>query len=263
MTPERLQSWIYRPVSGSSTLSLSYEPTLGQSSVVATWTREEVELTRENSGSQGDEVITAARDYMEQLEQREPCKFVLAWYGERRADPLRSTPIKLKPEDSPATALVPSAISAAANSDNALLVNVIFQLLGHIERNQKANNASQGIVLAAYERALNMQQRVNDGQEKTIDHLRALISTQPDTEDGEISGVKARALDKLVQALPAVMNMGVQLATNAASAPPKASREQRMTAARAALENLDPSEIAELVSTDDSTDGGADDAPQH
>lgn len=262
MTPERLQSWIYRPVSGSTTLSLTYEPAIGQSSVVATWTREEVELTRENSGSQGDEVLTAARDYMEQLEQRDTCKFVLAWYGERRADPLRSTPIKLKPEEPASLATAFSAAAVSGGSDNALLVTVIVQLLGHLERKEKAANASQGIVLAAWERSLNMQQRVNDSQQKTIEHLRAAISSLPEDESGDMADVKARALDKLVQALPSVVNMGLQLAGSTTAAPKQLSRDQRMAAARDVLNSLEPNEIAELVASDDNTNGAADD-PQH
>lgn len=263
MTPEKLQSWIYRPVSGSSTLSLTYEPPLGQSSVVATWTREEVERTREESGSQGDEVLTAARDYMEQLETRDSAKFVLAWYGERRVDPLRSTPLKLKPEDQPSA--LPLSLASVATGDHALLVTVIVQLLGTLERKDRISNASQGIVLAAYERALNMQQRVNDSQATTIEHLRSLMSslTDSDSDRGELADVKARALDKLVQALPAVVNMGVQLVT-ANAGPQKPSREQRMTAARSALGALQPDEIAELGSEDDNANGAtSDDAPQH
>lgn len=263
MTPERLQSWIYRPVSGSSTLSLTYEPPIGQSSVVATWSREEVEQTRENSGSQGDEVLTAARDYMEQLEQREPCKFVLAWYGERRADPLRSTPLKLRPEEPASLASTFNAAAVSGASDNALLVNVITQLLGHLERKERAANASQGIVMAAWERSLSMQQRVNDSQAKTIEHLRAAIADLPDDADsGDMADVKARALDKLVQALPSVVNMGLQLAGSASSPPKQLSREQRMAAARDVLNSLEPSEIAELVASDDNTNGATDE-PQH
>ena len=262
MTPERLQSWIYRPVSGSSTLSLTYEPQLGQSSVVATWTREEVEQARENSANHGDEVLTAARDYMEQLEQRDTCKFVLAWYGERRADPLRSTPLKLKPEETLNPQLASALSGAAVGGDAGILVTIITQLLGHIAQTHRVNNASQGIVLAAFERALNMQQRTNDDQSKTIEHFRALVTEQDREDGGAMSDVKARALDKLVQALPAVVNMGVQMAS-AASAPAKLTREQRMSAARAALDSLEPNEIAELVSGEDNASGATDEPPQH
>jgi hypothetical protein len=266
MTPEKLQSWIYRPVTNSRTLTLTFQPTIGQETTVATWTREEVEALREQGGVHGEDVLETAREYMQGAGERDPCKFVLAWYGDKSANALRTTLLKLKPDESTAP---PEPLDAlAAHSGGAALASMLPFFLNHISQTQRATIGSIGVLLAAHERTAAMQQKIIDGQQTLIQKLLEANDErqQPDPAMGE---AKARVLEKLTAAIPDIVAAGVHLAAGgklAAPAPqqiappqPK-SRAELKAAAMEALGALEPDEIAELSPGDDEDDGAADDA---
>lgn len=264
MTPERLQSWIYRPVTNSRTLVLVHEPMLGQSIPVATWTREEVEALREQSGSQGEEVLTLAREHMEASGERETCKFVLQWYGERKAEPLRSTIIRLKPDDTLGSGgdITTTIAADAAAMSGSILQAIVPQLLSALEKKDRLMNGSTGIILAAYERALAMQQRSNDFLQTELAAYLQLVHDQGGGahEPDEFREARARAIDKLVAVLPDFLNKGVAIAAHKLGTMEPPTREQKKAVALQALNALDPEDIAELVTGGASSDG---EAPQH
>ncbi|HET8938983.1 MAG TPA: hypothetical protein VFN67_36315 [Polyangiales bacterium] len=254
MTPERLNSWIYRPVTASKVLILSHEPTIGQSSTIAQWSREDVELLREQNGSQGDEVLQCAREQMENAGERDTQKFVLSWFGDKSPNALRSTVLKLQPDES---ALAVGQV-AAANGGGDLAQTLPF-FLNHISQTQRATIGSIGVLLAAHERTAAMQQRIIDSQLALIEKLLETNGGRADTS--EVSEAKARVLEKLTSVLPDVVSAGLHLAASKLAPPtaapkqqpppPQLTADQRKAAARAALLELEPAEITELVSEDD------------
>ncbi|HEX6290291.1 MAG TPA: hypothetical protein VFZ66_13950 [Herpetosiphonaceae bacterium] len=268
MTPEKLQSWIYRPVTNSKTLTLTFVPTLGQESTIATWTREEVEALREQGGVHGEDVLETAREHMAAERERDTCKFVLAWWGDKNANPLRSTVLKLKPDESTAPP-DPLETLAAQSGGNAFAQMLPF-FLNHISQTQRATIGSIGVLLAAHERTASMQQRVIESQQALIQKLLE-TSDERAPVDAAMGEAKARVLEKLTNAIPDVVSAAVQLAAGggklaapaapAQIAPPKPkSRAELKEAALEALGALEPDEIAGLVVDGTEDDGATDDA---
>lgn len=271
MTPERLNSWIYRPVTGARTLTLVHQPLLGQETTIATWTREDVEMQRDQNGSQGQDVLDSAREHMELSQERDTCKFVLAWFSERSTNPLKSMILKLKPEND--NALATEGDSALAAHGGGALVQLVPVFLNHISHTQRATIGSLGVLLAAHERTANAQQKIIDGQqaviEKLLERVDALASDgKGRTDSPGVAEAKARALDKLTSALPELVSAGVHIAAGKLGPPPqppRRTREQLKAAAREAIGELHPEEIAELVSEPEpeNDNGAAIDEPQH
>lgn len=253
MTPERLQSWIYRPVTSSRTLVLEHEPTIGQSKTIAQWSREEVETLREQNGSQGEEVLICAREHMENIGERDTQKFVLSWFGEKNPNALRSTIVKLQPDEA-SLAVGEAAARMTAATGGGDLAQILPFFLNHISQTQRATIGSIGVLLAAHERTASMQQKIIDGQQALIQKL--LEANDGQRETSGVSEAKTRILEKLSNVLPDMVSAGVHLAASKLSPPPpkpqpQLSADERKAAARAALLELDPAEIAELVSDDD------------
>lgn len=267
MTPERLQSWIYRPVRDSRQLVLVHEPPLGQSTTVATWSREDVEQLREVNGSQGEEVLSCAREHIEALGEKDTQKFLLQWFGERSASPLRTQVLKLRADENALSPAENMALSAASG-DNTQLVQMIPFFLNHIGQSQRATIGSIGVLLAAYERTAAMQQKFNEQQQQIIERLLEATQGSASKDDGgEYKDAKIRALEKLVSAAPDIVGAVMSLAAGKMQKPSHAPKpasgaadtaEERKAAAIDALAKLHPAELGELVSGDD--DDGAPDA---
>lgn len=272
MTPEKLQSWIYRPVTNSRTLTLTYQPPIGQETVIATWTREEVLALQESGGSHGEEVLECAREYMAGAGERDTCKFVLAWFGEKNPNALRSMILKLKPDESTAP---PEPIDMVAAQSGAALAQMIPFFLNHISQTQRATIGSIGVLLAAHERTASMQQKIIDGQQTLIQKLLEANDDREPKDSAAIGEAKARVLEKLTNAIPDIVSAGVQLAAGRMTAgnaqppstpqvmaprPTPTTRAELKAAALDALALLEPDEIAELVSTSEDDDGATDDA---
>ncbi|HET8939215.1 MAG TPA: hypothetical protein VFN67_37480 [Polyangiales bacterium] len=268
MTPEKLQSWIYRPVTNSKTLTLTFQPTIGQETVIATWTREEVEALRDTGMSHGEDVLESAREYMSGAGERDTCRFVLAWWGDKNPNALRSMVLKLKPDEALAPP-EPAELALAASGGGAQFAAMIPFFLNHISQTQRATIGSIGVLLAAHERTASMQQRVIESQQTLIQKLLESNDERAQPENAAIGEAKARVLEKLTNAIPDIVAAGVHFAAGgklaapaeaAQLAPPKPkSRAELKQAALDALGALDPDEIADLDGGGNGADDGATD----
>lgn len=210
MTPERLQLWIYKPVPGGRVLHLVHEQAIGQNLTVASWTREDVDEAREGGVNQAEQLLDAAQDHADGV--GEACRFLIQWCNEGATRPLRSMVHRAQPVETPTNE---HALRADHVSPNAM----VGQLLNHISQQQRVINGSIGAVLAAYERALNMQQATMLAQQALIvssrEQLHELAVTPVTSEaDEELSRLKARALEKLLEFAPDAVSMGMKAAVS-------------------------------------------------
>lgn len=232
MSAERMSKWINKAVPGGTFLVLLHEQSVGTPLCVATWTREDVEEAREQAQSIGADVLSAAQDHADSV--GEGCRFLLQWQNETtraiRSIVHRAVPSDREPGE--------HALHAEFVSPNAM----IGQLLGHISQQQRVINGSIGAVLAAYERALLMQQKTIESQGAVIT-ARAADAVEGElggAESGELIALKARALEKLIELGPDVVRMAASSvahwAANRGPDPEPGNVNGRAMAAAAAAE---------------------------
>ncbi len=210
MDAERLNAWIYKVVPGGRVLALVHEQALGQGLVVSSWSREEVDAAQTTGVSLGDDVLATSREHAENV--NEACRFLLQWQTEVgrsiRAMVLRAAPVE------------PTGNRFAENADMVSGNATQAQLLSHIAQQQRTMNGaisvvstSFGLVMAAYERALTMQQSIIETMGKRLDNMPIAGA-----EDETVLALKAKALEKLIEIGPDVARLGLQAARYAMGA---------------------------------------------
>lgn len=208
ISPEKLQTWVYKPCPGGTTLQLVHEQ-FGSNSglVVASWTRDEVFAARDTGINQAELIIDDAQDHADSV--GEACKFLVQWISESGRS-LRSIWHRV-------AATQPNANIYAANADAISPNTMIAQLLSHIHQQQKLVNGSMTTVCGAYERAMNMQAAMLAQMSDVVkNHRRELDRLLLDGSNGansveatELAKLKARAFEKLIELGPDVMRMAV------------------------------------------------------
>jgi hypothetical protein len=208
MTADRLNAWIHKIVPGGVRLQLVFEQGLTGGVTIASWTREEVDESRETpipGGTIGDQVIEAANEHANNV--NDSCKFLLQWVHATGA-PLRTMIHRAAATDGAGGA-------AAVGSEMPLSLAQVFlqaqqQFLGHISQQQRVINGSIGVVLTAFERGMAMQQRMLDTIAARLDALPA-----PNEEVEEVTRLKIHALEKAVELGPDVMRLAIAAAGRA------------------------------------------------
>lgn len=205
MTPEKLNTWLYKPCPGGVALQLAH----GQAGptpdlVVASWSRDEVFGARDAGISQADVVIDEAQDHADSM--GESCKFLIAWVSEA-GRPLRTIVHRVSPVE-------PTNNIYAANADAISTNAMIAQFLGHIHQQQKLVNGNMLTVCTAYERAMGMQQamltQMSDlvkSHRRELDRLADVTTVNP--EAGELARLKSRAFEKLIELGPDVVKLAI------------------------------------------------------
>lgn len=204
ITAEKLQGWIYKPCPGGVVLQLLHDqagPTLGI--VVASFGREEVLSARDAGVNQAEQIIDEAQAHADTC--GEACKFLIQWTSEQgRA--LRTIIHRVTPSE-------PTQNVYAANADAISTNAMVAQFLGHIHAQQKVVNGSFSTVCTAFERAMGMQQamlmQMNELVKTHRKELAALTAVESlmAPEDIELSKLKARAFEKLIELGPDVFRV--------------------------------------------------------
>lgn len=219
MTPDRIRMFLYKPPPQGRAVSLLADQGLGSTLVVVTYTREECEISADPSSGAPDlveEIQQAAIDHCDAT--GEPTRFMLVWFNADNRQ-IKSSPHTAAPSDKPSVVRgdgvsVGEPVSAA---------RIVSELLSSLAQKDKTLQASFGIVLLAYEKALKMQQG-------TIDSLAGLVSKQneeigdrikkvhaaPERSAEEIAAMlrteelKQSALGKLIELGPDLVFSGVR-----------------------------------------------------
>lgn len=229
MTPEKLTQWANKVVPGGFALVLVHEQAVGGGLVVASWTRQEVDELKERGVSIGADVLDCAQDHADSC--GESCRFVIQWQSDL-GKPIRTIVHRAQPADRPTNE---HALHAEFVSPNAM----IGQLLNHISSQQRVMNGSIGAVLAAYERALGMQQKTIEQQQQLILASREAESDEPTEMDMQLSALKIGALERIIEHGPelakllgtaiqrgqALVNGGESSLLNGKTPPPSAATE--------------------------------------
>jgi hypothetical protein len=189
MTPDKLSQWVNKTVPGGRSLVVIHEQSVGGGLVVASWTREDVDEHRERNTSIGAEVLDAAQDHAESV--GESCRFLIQGQSDL-GKAIRSIVHRAAPTDRPVS---DHAAHAEFVSPNAM----IGQLLNHISQQQRVINGSIGAVLAAYERALGMQQKTIESQQQLIASQREYDSEPPSEVETQLSALKIGALERFIE----------------------------------------------------------------
>jgi hypothetical protein len=197
MTPEKLTGWVNKTVPGGRHLVIIHEQSVGGGLTVASWTREDVDEHRERGTSIGAEVMDSAQDHAESV--GEGCRFLIQWQSDI-GKALRTIVHRAAPTDRPTSE---HALHAEFVSPNAM----IGQLLNHISQQQRVMNGSIGAVLAAYERALQMQQKTIESQQVLIGQQRELEDREPSEADLQLSQLKLTALERILEHGPDLAKM--------------------------------------------------------
>jgi hypothetical protein len=209
MNSERLQLWLYKPVPGSRVLQLLHEQALGQHTTVASWSREDVDGAKEQAINQADQVIDAAQDHADSV--GEACRFLIQWTTESGERALRTMVHRCAPTGG-------TENEHAARADFVSPNAMVGQLLNHISQQQRVINGSIGAVLAAYERALVMQQNTIQAQQTLImsshEQLQELEAPATNEHEEHLTRLKTHALEKLVELGPDLFKMGAHVAAN-------------------------------------------------
>jgi len=189
MTPDKLSLWVNKIVPGGRSLVVIHEQSVGGGLVVASWTREDVDELKERNASIGAEVLDAAQDHAESV--GESCRFLVQWQSDM-GKAIRSIVHRAAPTDRP---ISDHAAHAEFVSPNAM----IGQLLNHISQQQRVINGSIGAVLAAYERALGMQQKTIESQQHLIASQREFEAEPPSEMETQLSALKIGALERFIE----------------------------------------------------------------
>jgi hypothetical protein len=197
MTPDKLSQWVNKTVPGGRSLVVLHEQSVGGGLVIASWTREDVDDIRERGASIGAEVMDSAQDHADSV--GESCRFLIQWQSDL-GKALRSIVHRGQPTDRP---MNEHAAHAEFVSPNAM----IGQLLNHISQQQRVINGSIGAVLAAYERALGMQQKTIESQQTLIGQQRAFEEREPSESDIQLSQLKMTALERILEHGPDLAKM--------------------------------------------------------
>ena len=198
LSSEKLSTWVNKVVPGGRALVVLHEQAMGGPGLtVATWMREDVDEARENGQSIGAEVLSSTQDHADSV--GESCRFQIQWQNDK-GQTLRSIVHRAVPTDRPTNE---HALHAEFVSPNAM----IGQLLSHISQQQRVINGSIGAVLAAYERALVMQQKTMETQASIIIATRQELATTAvlPAEAPELTALKTRAFEKLLELGPDVI----------------------------------------------------------
>ena len=200
LTPDRMQIWIYKTCPGGKFLTLTHEQALGQGLTVASWTRDEVYGAKERDEDFGSLVLDAAKDHADSV--GEACRFVIAWTTDDiNPRMLRSIIHRCQPTEKPDNVFADHADKVSGNA-------TIGQLLSHIAGQQKVINGSIGVILQAYERAMNMQQSLCDKLARRLDALEIPAAAQ---EDVRVTELKIAGLTKLVEMGPDVAKLALHV----------------------------------------------------
>lgn len=199
-TPEKLQGWIYKVIPGGRTLQLVHEQALGQGLTIASWSREEVDSNKDANVNHGEQVLDEAQFHADSV--GEACRFLIQWCSDT-GKPLRTMIHRAAPSEGATNKF---AAGADLVSPNAM----VGQLLQHIHDQQKVLNGSIGVVLSAYERAMNMQADMLKQTSQMLQAQRKQLADQTETpEQIELVRAKTRAFDKLVDAVPDVFKFAI------------------------------------------------------
>jgi hypothetical protein len=198
MTPDKLSQWVNKTVPGGRSLVILHEQGVGGGLVVASWTREDVDEHRERGTSIGADVMDSAQDHADSV--GESCRFLIQWQNDL-GKALRSIVHRAAPTDRP---MNEHQANAEFVSPNAM----IGQLLNHISQQQRVINGSIGAVLAAYERALGMQQKTIESQQSLLATMRDLDQDAPPSEvEAQLSALKIGALERIIEHGPELAKM--------------------------------------------------------
>lgn len=209
MTPEKLQTWIYKPCPGGVTLSLVHDQFGNMAGlVVSSWSRDEVMSAKETNVSQAETILEDAQLHCDSV--NEACKFQITWFG-ATGQPLRTLIHRCAPSEPTTNAY---AQHADAISPNAM----IAQFLGHIHAQQKLINGNSetmvrnmSAVCTAYERAMAMQAQMNaqlcDMLKSQRRELANVETTTPELR--EYTQAKTAAFMKIAEAVPDIIKFGI------------------------------------------------------
>jgi hypothetical protein len=200
MTPEKLQGWIYKVIPGGRTLRVVHEQALGQGLTIASWTREEVDGSKAANLNHAEQVLDEAQFHADSV--GEACRFLIQWCSESDK-PLRTMIHRAAPSEG-------SVNQFAAGADLVSPNAMVGQLLSHIHDQQKVLNGSIGVVLSAYDRAMNMQGEMLKQMGTMLQAQRKQLAEQVDSPEVlELTRAKTRAFDKLVDGIPDVLKFAI------------------------------------------------------
>jgi hypothetical protein len=214
MKPERMKSWIVARPTGATRLQLLHDGGLGSHTPVMSWSVADIENM--DSPTSPDATVNAVEEAAREhaTSEGEPCSYLLQWQA-KNGVAIKSVGHKAAPDvdaDGAPGVKLPDAMNAN---------RIVTELLGHISMQQKTMQQGMVGVLAAYEKALAMQQKVIDSLAVRVAELPPPQLAAGDNE--EVQRLKMIAFQKLIDIGPDVLNLGIHAIAKSAGMIPAAA----------------------------------------
>lgn len=189
---DHLAKWCGKVCPGGELLVLEHTPVDGSARcVVSSWTREDIAALKEQGTSIGVEIHEAAEAHADALS--EGCRFELQW----RRDSGQVVRATIYHSDAKERAVRPQPITSPND--------IIRELLGHIATQQRTFNGGLGATLAAFERALAMQDKILE----RMTQMQPEAVAEPSELDDTLSALKVTAFEKLIELGPDVLRVAI------------------------------------------------------
>jgi len=206
MESDRLGLWINKLVPGGATLVLLHEQALGQGLTVCSWSRTEVDAAAQTGVDIAADVLLTAQEHADNL--GEACRFQIQWQNDQGKS-LRAQIHRCSPKHGTQNVYAENADAVSGNATQA-------QLLSHIAAQQRTMNGgisvvaqSFSLVMAAYDRAMTMQQKLLESQAVRLDSAPLAAN---DSGSEQVNALKAHALAKLIEIGPEIASMAIHAA---------------------------------------------------